>query len=121
MLARSLLSVGRLAARPAAARALASRTPLASRSLCTATAVPDAKEEKKDDEVKEEKKEEKLPGRHARSLDARHHAGVADADARPILQRLLQYPEVRGDCVGAPQPLSWRLRRALIRSAFAAQ
>ena len=38
---------------------------------------------------------------HARSLDARHHAGVADADARPILQRLLQYPEVRGDCVGA--------------------
>ena len=38
---------------------------------------------------------------HARSLDARHHAGVADASARPILQRLLQYPEVRGDCVGA--------------------
>ena len=27
---------------------------------------------------------------HARSLDARHHAGVRDADARPILQRLLQ-------------------------------
>ena len=39
--------------------------------------------------------------RHARALDARHHAGVLDADARPILARLLQYPEVRGDCVGA--------------------
>ena len=39
--------------------------------------------------------------RHARGLDARHHAGVRDPDARPILQRLLQYPAVRGDCVGA--------------------
>ena len=39
--------------------------------------------------------------RHARALDARHHAGVRDPDARPILQRLLQYPAVRGDCVGA--------------------
>ena len=39
--------------------------------------------------------------RHARGLDARHHAGVRDPDARPILQRMLQYPEVRGDCVGA--------------------
>ena len=39
--------------------------------------------------------------RHARALDARHHAGVLDADARPILARLLQFPEVRGDCVGA--------------------
>ena len=37
----------------------------------------------------------------ARALDARHHAGVRDPDARPILQRLLQYPAVRGDCVGA--------------------
>ena len=26
---------------------------------------------------------------------------MADADARPILQRLLQYPVVLGDCVGA--------------------
>ena len=32
---------------------------------------------------------------------AHHHAGVRDPDARPILQRLLQYPAVRGDCVGA--------------------
>ena len=39
--------------------------------------------------------------RHARALDARHHAGVRDPDAQPILQRLLQYPAVRGDCVGA--------------------
>jgi hypothetical protein len=30
--------------------------------------------------------------RHARGLDARHHAGVRDPDARPILQRLLQRP-----------------------------
>lgn len=39
--------------------------------------------------------------RHAHGLDARHHAGVRDPDERPILQRLLQYPAVRGDCVGA--------------------
>ena len=42
--------------------------------------------------------------RHARALDARHHAGVRDPDARPILQRLLQYPAVR-----------WGLRRRFRR------
>ena len=58
---------------------------------------------------------------HARpSLDARHHAGVADADARPILQRLLQYPEVRGDCVGAFGECSSDLHSLLSDTVYSA-
>ena len=37
----------------------------------------------------------------ARVLDARHHAGVADPERRPILTRLSTYPRVRGLVIGA--------------------
>ena len=38
---------------------------------------------------------------HARVLDARHHAGVADPERRPILTRLSTYLRVRGLVIGA--------------------
>ena len=36
----------------------------------------------------------------ARALDARHHARISDADARPVLQRLRDYPPPRGRRLG---------------------
>ena len=38
---------------------------------------------------------------HARDLDARHHADVADPERPPILTRLSTYPRVRGLVIGA--------------------
>ena len=44
---------------------------------------------------------QRLPAACARPRRSPSCRRVRDPDARPILQRLLQYPAVRGDCVGA--------------------
>ena len=57
---------------------------------------------------------------HARTLDARHHAGVADPERRPILTRLSTYPRVRGLVIGAFAETSADVRLLLRKTAEAA-
>ena len=57
---------------------------------------------------------------HARVLDARHHAGVADPERRPILTRLSTYPRVRGLVIGAFAETSADVRLLLRETAEAA-
>ena len=57
---------------------------------------------------------------HARDLDARHHAGVADPERRPILTRLSTYPRVRGLVIGAFAETSADVRLLLRETAEAA-
>ena len=56
---------------------------------------------------------------HARVLDARHHAGVADPERRPILTRLSTYPRVRGLVIGAFAETSADVRLLLRETAEA--
>ena len=57
---------------------------------------------------------------HARDLDARHHADVADPERRPILTRLSTYPRVRGLAIGAFAETSADVRLLLRETAEAA-
>ena len=57
---------------------------------------------------------------HARDLDARHHADVADPERRPILTRLSTYPRVRGLVIGAFAETSADVRLLLRETAEAA-
>ena len=58
--------------------------------------------------------------RHAKELDAQHHAGVADPEARPILTRLRRdFGHVLGLSVGAFAETSQELRRLLEEVAVA--
>ena len=58
--------------------------------------------------------------RHARKLDAAHHSSVADPAARPVLQRLLGFPRVRGHVVGAFRECSRDVHALLAETAAAA-
>ena len=58
--------------------------------------------------------------RHAKDLDLKHHAGVADPEARPILTRLRRdFGHVLGLSVGAFAETSQELRRLLEEVAVA--
>ena len=51
--------------------------------------------------------EQDVPWAHTRSLcgapalDTAHHPHIAEPDDRPVYSRLLTFPRVRGQCVGA--------------------
>ena len=58
--------------------------------------------------------------RRAKELDALHHAGEPNVERRPILRRLVSFPRVRGDCVGAFAEFSGALHALLEETASAA-
>ena len=56
----------------------------------------------------------------ARALDAAHHPHIAEPDDRPIYSRLLTFPRVRGQCVGAFAEFSSDLQLLCTETADAA-